>query len=193
MHSELFRRDSPTDVIAATEANLRLVSRLNGDFVAPALNEWRYATRHMANLLERPNDDAEREKALRHLERAYFDSSDILLTIVLDGFRAFDEDFGEYPEIVQNALPEFGKWRIELRDAKRLLTEGDRSSDRFESARKMDAVSGRLLQILDEIDENRPSLVVRVKKARQRERRELLALAAGLVAAVAAVLALLLR
>lgn len=30
-----------------------------------------------------------RERVERHLERAYFDSSDILLTVLLDAFRAF--------------------------------------------------------------------------------------------------------
>ena len=184
---------TPLEVIAATEENLRRISCVNDGFVAPALNEWRYATRHMAELLENPGGGIEREKAMRHLERAYFDSSDILLTVLLDAFRAFSEDFGEYLDVVQSVMPDFSRWRGEMREARRFLLDARRGDGRFEVARRMDEISAGLFVILDEIDGNREALAARVKKERRRECRELAALLVGIVAAVAAVVALFLR
>lgn len=184
---------TPLSVIAATEENLRRISCVNDGFVMPALNEWRYATRHMAELLEDPDSAAEREKAMRHLERAYFDSSDILLTVLLDAFRAFTEDFGEYLDVVQGVMPDFARWRGEMREARRFLLDARKRDDRFDAARRMDEISAGLFGILDGIDENREALAARIRKERRRECREIAALLVGIVSAVAAVVAIFLR
>ena len=184
---------TPLEVIAATEENLRRISCMNNGFVMPALNEWRYATRHMAELLEDPDNAAEREKAMRHLERAYFDSSDILLTVLLDAFRAFTEDFEEYLDVVQGVMPDFARWRGEMRAARCFLLDARKRDDRFDAARRMDEISAGLFGILDRIDENREALAARIRKERRRECREIAALLIGIVSAVAAVVAIFLR
>lgn len=84
------------DLVVATELNISRISAISNKFALPCLNEWRYATKHVALLLVNPDDSVHREKAIGHLKRAYFDSSDILLTILIGTIRESFDEIGNY-------------------------------------------------------------------------------------------------
>jgi hypothetical protein len=63
------------DLIDKTEENLKLIEQISGDFMAPVLNEWRYAIRHViSTFIKRDFSGIEAQKTIGHLKRAYFDS-----------------------------------------------------------------------------------------------------------------------
>ena len=78
MFSPMISADSEKPSISfllnATESNLKRIESVSSNFLAPVLNEWRYATRHIAVLLDAPSNEVERSKAIGHLERAYLNS-----------------------------------------------------------------------------------------------------------------------
>ena len=70
-------------IIGKTEENLKRIQNINNSFVFPVLNQWRYATRHMANYLSAPENDGECQKVIAHLKKAYADSCEVLLIVHL--------------------------------------------------------------------------------------------------------------
>lgn len=72
-------------LIDKTEQNINRIQNVSNSFVYPVLNEWRYATRHMANIFEANDKESENEmqKTITHLNRAYQDSCKVLLTTYL--------------------------------------------------------------------------------------------------------------
>ena len=111
MRSELAR------LLDGTEANAKRIESLQGTFPVVVLNEWRYATRHVVNLLEGDGDSTERRKAENHLARAYFDSCDMLLDCLLDRAREYDVAYSAYPEILTATVQNYPSVRKAIRDA----------------------------------------------------------------------------
>lgn len=72
-------------LIEKTEQNINRIQNVSDSFVYPVLNEWRYATKHIANIFTTEERDCEIEiqKAVAHLNRAYIDSCEVLLTTYL--------------------------------------------------------------------------------------------------------------
>ena len=106
-------------LIEKTERNLKLIEEINGEFIYPALNEWRYATRHVASLLENPQENSQREKAVGHLRRAYFDSCDILLDCLLERLHEYELCYHGYASIVSQIVPSFQEYNLAAREAQR--------------------------------------------------------------------------
>ena len=74
-----------SNLIDKTEQNIDRIQNVGDSFVYPVLNEWRYATRHMANIFkaDKKESELEMQKTIAHLNRAYLDSCEVLLTTYL--------------------------------------------------------------------------------------------------------------
>ena len=175
------------DLVCATERNISRITAISGKFAVPCLNEWRYATKHVACLLKDPNDTVQREKAIGHLKRAYFDSSDILLTILLDALREIFEDVGGYVDVAVGLIPEFNSWSPVCAEAQRLQRESQ--GDRFSRALAMDKISDRLIGFVDQANINRNNLLAAISRKRRNERLTVVGVAAAIISAVCAVIA----
>ena len=180
-----------SELVCGTEGNIARITAISGKFAVPCLNEWRYATKHVALLLKDPNDTVNRDKAIGHLKRAYFDSSDILLTILLDGMREVFEDVGAYVDVATGIIPDFASWSSSCTKAQRLQREP--CEDRYLRAREMDEVSSTLIGYLDKANLNRGNLLAAISRKRRSERLTAIGVIATAVSAIIAVLALFFR
>ena len=171
-----------SDLVCATESNIARITAVSGKFAVPCLNEWRYATKHVALLLKDPNDSVQREKAIGHLKRAYFDSSDILLTVLLDSLRRVFEDVGAYSDIAAKVIPGYGKWGEVFNDA--LALQYEPTDDRLTRARKMDEMSKLIIGFVNQAVASRGTLLLAIARERSKERWQ----AIGAIASIAAVL-----
>ncbi len=159
-------------LIEKTERNLKLIEEINGEFVYPTLNEWRYATRHVASLLATPEDEEECNKAVSHLKRAYFDSCDILLDCILARIRDYGLCYHGYASIVSQIVPDFQNGILATRDAqmahrKVQLTHGE------EREKNYDALTGhaeRLLRFLDALTTTESTWAEDIRRQKQRDR-----------------------
>lgn len=171
-----------SDLVCATEGNIARITIVSGKFAVPCLNEWRYATKHVALLLKNPADTVQREKAIGHLKRAYFDSSDILMTVLLDSLRRVFEDVGAYSDIASKVIPGYEKWSSVFSDA--LALQCEPVDDRFVRARKMDEMSKRIAEFIGQASACRGALLSAIARERRKERWQ----AIGAIATVATVL-----
>ena len=114
MRSELAK------LLDGTEANAKRIEAIQGEFPTVVLNEWRYATRHIVNYMEKDGDASERDKAENHLARAYYDSCDMLLDCLLNRIREYDEAYGAYPEILAATVPDYATHRQAIRNAHKI-------------------------------------------------------------------------
>ena len=89
-----------------TERNLKRIEMLDDAFSCIVLNEWRYATRHVVNLLA-TGDEEEERKALGHLKRAYFDSCDVLLDSLLACVMRMESAYRGYFTQMAAVIPDF--------------------------------------------------------------------------------------
>ena len=76
------------------------------------------------------------ERRICALERAYYDSSDILLTVLIGSLREVFDDVGEYIEVAAGVIPGFTSWSSACTDAMRL--QRDPCVDRYSRAVEMD-------------------------------------------------------
>lgn len=106
-----------------TETNIKLIEVYSESFLVPVLNEWRYATRHMVNVLFNQSDEEEYRKAIAHLQRARFDSYDFLLVYQIESIKRYRDAYINYVDVIKNAIPDFDKWLIKLNEAVRLHRE----------------------------------------------------------------------
>lgn len=85
MNSENDKVKKIVELVDKTEQNIRQIQNVGEAFVYPVLYEWQYVTRHMANVLgfDAKMREAEMQKAIDHLGRAYYDSCEVLLTVYL--------------------------------------------------------------------------------------------------------------
>ena len=176
------------DLVCATERNISRITAVSGSFAAPCLNEWRYATKHVACLLKDPNDAVQREKAIGHLKRAYYDSSDILLTVLISSLREVFDDVGEYVEVAAGVIPGFASWSSACTEAMRL--QRDTCADRYSRAVEMDKASDVLIGFLDQANVNRGNLLAAIVRKRRNERLAVVSVIAAVASAVCALMAL---
>ena len=105
-----------------TERNLKRIERIDDSFVSFAINEWRYATRHVIAYMQ--SGSAEEEcKVVGHLKRAYFDSSEVLLDGLLDRIAKYELYFRGYSGIVAAIVPGFKEAYLKVWEAKELLAK----------------------------------------------------------------------
>lgn len=174
------------NLVRATEQNISRITVISGRFAVPCLNEWRYATRHVACLLKDPNDTVQRDKAIGHLKRAYYDSCDILLTILIDSLRKVFDDVGEYVDVANKVLPGFASWNSICAEAIHLQREAP--DDRYSRAIEMDKMSAKIIKLLDQADANRSNLLSSVARKRNKDRFATIGVISAAITAVAAVI-----
>lgn len=152
------------------EANIRRFESLCGQFPAPVLNEWRYATRHVVNLLRDPGSADETEQAVRHLQRAYFDSCSLLLVAVLDKWDSWTSPFRAYPSLLNDAVPGWSDASALMAKARRMHRDFRLSSpaDREAHFEQVAVLLDPMLAALDGLEDAMPSL----ERASRRERRK---------------------
>lgn len=172
------------DLVVATELNISRISAISNKFALPCLNEWRYATKHVALLLVNPDDSVHREKAIGHLKRAYFDSSDILLTILIGTIRESFDEIGNYFDVATKIFKDYPAWSKTCIEAQRL--QYDPCDDRFLKARQMDEMSCRLIEIVEQINFNQGNLRSAIARERRRERLAAIGVIAAVISAVGA-------
>ncbi len=118
------------ELLDETERNIKLVELESCDFIVPVLNEWRYATRHVVNLLACPDDREELDKAVRHLKRARYDSYDVLVTAQFMQLREFEDEIGHYADCVAKFVPDYAEWQMRLEDIRQRRRDALKSDSR---------------------------------------------------------------
>ena len=165
----LFEIDRLLTLVDKTENNLRLIERFNGNFALPVLNEWRYSTRHIlvANF---KSDDAAAEanvRAMRHLQRAYFDSCDLLIDCLLTEIRTRKESYRGYEATVLAVFPEYSEVLAKVR---RSSTEvdcilSDKEHAREEKYLLLEPVIKELEEVVAVFDDHEVAVNIAIKKA----------------------------
>lgn len=150
--------DRALSLIDRTEANLKRIEELQSAFVAPVLNEWRYAIRHVVSMSA--TSSVEADKAIGHLKRAYFDSCDIVIDCQLNVIAAVQEKCVGYRKSVLEVAPDYAKWMNAARRAQNAhraaqLKHGEEREDAFDSLSgtidELDAVLSSLSDLSEEI------------------------------------------
>lgn len=181
-------------LIDRTEANLKRIEELQSAFVAPVLNEWRYAIRHVVTM-SAIGGGAEADKATGHLKRAYFDSCDIVIDCQLNVIAAVQGKCLGYRRAVLEVAPDYAKWMEAARRAQKAhraaqLKHGEEREAAF------DALSGTIEEldaVMDGLASMSEEIALAVRWARLRFWLGAVGSVAAMVSAVAAVVALFLR
>ncbi len=165
MRSELAK------LLDGTEANAKRIQALKGKFPVAVLNEWRYATRHIVNLLEKDAGEEEMSKAENHLARAYYDSCDMLLDCLLDRIREYDEAYGDYPEILAATIPDYPLHRQAIRNAHKIHSTSQGFVDAKKRERYAELASHiePLNKAVEAYDDARDEIVVACRRAKRKD------------------------
>lgn len=180
-------------LIDRTEANLKRIEELQSAFVAPVLNEWRYAIRHVVSMSA--TDGEEADKAIGHLKRAYFDSCDIVIDCQLNIIAAVQERCVGYRKSVLEVAPDYATWMDAAKRAQKAhkaaqLKHGEEREAAFDSLSgtidELDAVLSSLSDLSEEI-------AIAVRRAKFRSLVGAAVSVASIVSATVGVVALILR
>ena len=171
MPSKLFDTEI-SNLVRATEVNIKKIERYNGDFVCVALNEWRYATRHVVDMdLSDPSDE-NRTQAVRHFKRAYFDSSDILLDCLLEKLEDLHLGFRDYASIVQRYVKDYPDKMKLARAAKEFHRDAEDMKNREESYRTVSGHCDMLESFIEELEDTsvcwRPEIAKAIRSDRMK-------------------------
>jgi len=98
-----------------------MIERINGEFITPVLNEWRYATFHFMNVVQKRNFDEEFGKANNHFRRAYYDSSEILIEVLLSIIKGYISKYAGYQDVILKINKNYQQDRETIREIKRWL------------------------------------------------------------------------
>lgn len=159
-----------TPILDKTEQNIRRFEDVFGCFPDIVLNQWRYASRHVASLLDNPQDTVQRQSAIGHIRRAYFDSCDILVVCLLDKIGDLLDTFASVPEVPAKLISGYSEKRALLRRAQKLHREFKSFTPQEKDAQydKLESVLSGLLAFYDELDAVYSDMLV----ASERQRRE---------------------
>ena len=185
-------RSRLADLLDRTERNIKRIEAVQGDFPAVALNEWRYATRHVVSLLEGDGGEEERRKAEDHIARAYFDSCDILLDCLLERARVHLATYSAFPEIPASSVADYPRVLRTIRDAHRLHgeTQGFTVAEKAARYAELEAVIGSLSEAVDALDVAGPTMSSALRRERRKDRMTAWGFVATLLGLVLAALAL---
>lgn len=185
MRSELAR------LLDATEENAKRIEAILGSFPAVVLNEWRYATRHVVNLLEGDGDETERRKAEDHVARAYFDSCDILLDCLLDRAREYSERYDAYPEILNAAVKDYPSVLAAIRSAHAAhkRSQGFVEADKRERYAELSEHIKPLSDAIDALDAAAPTIAAACRREKQKAVLTVVALVTGILSLAATIAA----
>lgn len=181
-------------LIDRTEANLKRIEELQSAFVVPVLNEWRYAIRHVVTTAGN-GGDAETNKAMGHLKRAYFDSCDIVIDCQLNVIAAVQGKCLGYRKAVLEVAPDYAKWMETARRAQKAhraaqLKHGEEREAAFDS---LSVTIGELDAVMDALASLSEEIASAVRWARFRFWLGAVGSIAVIVSAIATVVALFLR
>ena len=185
MNSEL--SDSAIrQIVLETENNFKRTERYNADFVSIALNEWRYATRHIVDVMCHVDESENRTRAVCHLLRARFDSYDILLDCVLDRFRELHEEYRDYASIVKGYVKDYADKIAVMRRAREVhLTSRDADAKGREGLyAEIAEVCEKADAFVKELEDTADDWRAEIRKSKRTERIVLVGVAAGIVAAI---------
>ena len=105
----------------------------SGGVDTAAVNELRYAGRHLLNGLvsDDPNDQSEQlQRSMRHCERAIYEAYD---SAIFYHFAQYDQFKDDYRRIViSDVIPDFVGIEITMKDARDFLEDARRNSDNRE-------------------------------------------------------------
>jgi len=152
------------------------------------LNEWRYATRHIVDMMCRQDEDENREQAVCHLRRANYDSYDILVDCILARFKELHEEYRDYASIVKGYFKDYADKVSVMRRAKEIHRV---SKDSDQKGR--DAIYGEIADVCNqaeafvkELEDTADDWRAEIRKKKRNERIALVGVAAGVIAAIIA-------
>lgn len=178
------------DLIDKTEENLKLIEQISGDFMAPVLNEWRYAIRHViSTFIKHDFSGIEAQKTIGHLKRAYFDSCDILIDCQLNVLVNLHKKCLGYYEIVSKIVPQYPSYLDKVRKAQSLHREAqNKHGDERESAFDLLLPAIRDLdEILDAMTFHADDIAAAIRRAKNKDtiaKYSVIATIAGIIVTV---------
>lgn len=178
--------ETALSLVDKTEANIKLIEQISETFLAPVLNEWRYAIRHVLTSFAKNDPSGEdAQKAVSHLKRAYFDSCDIVLDCQLDALSLVHERCLGYAEAVVKVAPAYTSWLETMRNAQRLHREAQAKHDDEREA-AFDSLAPtikELDEILDKLSFRAEEISATVRRAKANARTTIAAKIAGIAVA----------
>lgn len=179
-----------SELVDATESNLKKIEGFNGDFIVTALNEWRYATRHIVDAMCDIRDEENRIRAVCHLQRAYFDSCDILLTCLLSRFYALHDEFRDLASLVAKHVDGYVEKCSRIREIAELyrsVKKSDKREDFYkEIAKACDDAEGIVKAFESTADVWRDE----IRRTRRNDRFAIVGIVVGVAGLVVSVIAL---
>ena len=158
------------ELVRKTEANIKRIEGLQRDFIAYTLNEWRYATHHLCLAICNGNEE-DRQKAENHLQRAYFDSCDIIVDCQLNRIAELETRFRGYVSTVAGLVGDFAEKCNCVHEAQniRRLTVGG-GVDRLEAYTRLACLADKLDAFIKELESTLPYWMEDIRKQKRRDR-----------------------
>lgn len=178
------------ELVDATERNLKKIESFNGDFILTALNEWRYATRHVVDAMCGIRDEENRTKAVCHLQRAYFDSCDILLTCILSRFYSMHDEFRDIASVVAKHVKGYAEKCNRIREIAELYRSVKRSDKREDFYEEIAKACDDAEEIVKAFESTADVWRDEIRRTRRNDRLALVGVAIGVATLVVGIIAL---
>ena len=179
-----------SELVDATEINLKKIESFNGEFVTTALNEWRYATRHIVDAMCDIRDEENRTMAICHLHRAYFDSCDILLTCILSRFYSLHDEFRDIASVVAKHVEGYADKCDRIREIAKLYTSVKKSDKREELYTEIAKACDDAEKIVNAFESTADVWRDEIRRTRRNDRLALVGVAIGVATLVVGIIAL---
>ena len=179
--------DAAFALIDKTEANLKLIEQISDDFLTPVLNEWRYAIRHIVStFIQKEFSGIEADKAVGHLKRAYFDSTDILLDCQLNIIRMFHQKCLGYSEQIQKIIPDYPNILEKVREAQKLhrSAQSKHGNERESAFDSLEPTIATLTDIINKFDFHADEIAVLIRAAKWKNILKHISLLAAILASI---------
>lgn len=171
-------------LVRKTEANIKRIEWLRGDFISYALNEWRYATHHLClAVCDGSNDDM--LKAEHHLQRAYYDSCDILVDCQLNKLAELELEFRGYVSSVAGLVDGFAEKCQCVYEAQRFrrMTVGI-GDDKTKAYSRLEELADKLDGFIKELEATHPYWADEIRKQKFRDRLPIVLALAGIAVSI---------
>ena len=179
-----------SELVNATESNLKKIECFNGDFITTALNEWRYATRHVVDSLCDIQNEENQAKAIRHLHRAYFDSCDILLTCLLSRFYSLHDEFRDVSSLVAKHVSGYAEKCARIREIAKLYRSVRTSDKRKDFYKEIAKACEDTEEIVNAFESTADVWRDEIRRTRRNDRLALVGVAIGAATLVVGIISL---
>lgn len=176
--------DQIRKLVSNTESNFKRIESYNGDFVCVALNEWRYATRHIVDMMCHVDEKDNRTQAICHLKRAYFDSYDILLDSILFRFDELHDEYKNYASIVKGYVENYAEKVKIARLAKEIHAQAQDPQKRDDLYHKIGKSCDDLESFVKDIENTADDWRSDIRQQIKKDRLVFVGVAAGVLAAI---------